>query len=625
VNPEAIEGMAAALSHRGPDGVAITIDGSAALGIQMMHITPEDALGGVPFVSHSLSITATSRLDNREELLRFLEIPLAAETPMTDARLILSAYQHWGTSCCEHLLGDFAFAIWDAERKALFCATDPMNVRTLYYARLPQYIAFASEVKPLLALPGVKTSLNFQKLAALPFPTSYFDLETTYYQDIFQIPKATAISISSVGIEKHAYWQIAPASGMEGVSDDEWIRDFRDLFFETIRCRLRSSTSVAALLSGGLDSSAIVAVAAQILAERGERLQTIAAIVPEDVPGGIKDERHYIEQFQTWENVDIAYIASENMGPFDDLERLLWGAESLWITSRHYQYKSLVRSARESGCRVMFDGIGGELGPTSQGQGYLAELLVRGKWFTLLNEIQRRKELHHTSVWHSLTQNTLRPAIPRSIRRYLDRRSGANVWTKIEGHPFRVEFLDRHLGATFEELAEKSYSQSLAYPDHRLNQKHTIELIQSIGLSSFVGYEHISWAFPFYDKRLLEFCLAAPGHLKVRNGWTRYLVRTGLDGILPPEIQWRTSKEPFSPDFHIRYNKQRPEVIRMLESVSSSDPVREVIDIKRLIEMATYEMKGSQGASDSEFAAMHMVPLGIYTIQFLRQFDEFRP
>ena len=116
VNPEAIEGMAAALSHRGPDGVAITIDGSAALGIQMMHITPEDALGGVPFVSHSLSITATSRLDNREELLRFLEIPLAAETPMTDARLILSAYQHWGTSCCEHLLGDFAFAIWDERR-----------------------------------------------------------------------------------------------------------------------------------------------------------------------------------------------------------------------------------------------------------------------------------------------------------------------------------------------------------------------------------------------------------------------------------------------------------------------------------------------------------------------------
>ncbi|MBT5873548.1 MAG: asparagine synthetase B, partial [Candidatus Latescibacteria bacterium] len=297
VNPEAIEGMAAALSHRGPDGVAITTDGPASLGIQMMHITPEDSLGGVPYISNNLSITASARLDNREELQRLLAIPNAMESPVTDARLILCAYQHWGISCCEHLLGDFAFAIWDTEQKVLFCATDPMNVRALYYTRLPQYIAFASEIKPLLAVPGVNTNLNFQKLAALPFPTSYFDLETTFYRDIVQIPKATAIAISSAGIEKHSYWRVAPTLGMEGVSDSDWIAGFRDLFFETIRCRLRSSTPVAALLSGGLDSSAIVAVAAQILAERGERLQTIAAVVP----GDIKDERHYIEQFQTWE------------------------------------------------------------------------------------------------------------------------------------------------------------------------------------------------------------------------------------------------------------------------------------------------------------------------------------
>ena len=148
--------------------------------------------------------------------------------------------------------------------------------------------------------------------------------------------------------------------------------------------------------------------------------------------------------------------------------------------------------------------------------------------------------------------------------------------------------------------------------------------MQAMDVYPFAGFEHVSLAYPFYDKRLLEFCLAAPGRLKVRDGYMRYLIRAGLDGILPPEIQWRTTKEPFSPDFHIRYNRQRPEVYKMLCAIQRNDPVREVVDVESLKAMAQHEMAGNSGDTLKDKNSMHMVPYGVYMIQFLRQFDEFQ-
>jgi asparagine synthase (glutamine-hydrolysing) len=142
--------------------------------------------------------------------------------------------------------------------------------------------------------------------------------------------------------------------------------------------------------------------------------------------------------------------------------------------------------------------------------------------------------------------------------------------------------------------------------------------------NGYKGCEKIERRFPFLDKRVLEFCLAVPSNLKVRNGYKRYLIRAGLDGVLPPAIQWRTSKLAFSPDYQIRYNAQREQVHSFLESISATDPVREVVDVERIKSLSATDMANARAATFDDVAAMHVVPLGIYTIAFLRQFSEFR-
>ena len=125
---------------------------------------------------------------------------------------------------------------------------------------------------------------------------------------------------------------------------------------------------------------------------------------------------------------------------------------------------------------------------------------------------------------------------------------------------------------------------------------------------------------PLRDKRVFEFCVAAPGNLKVRNGYPRYLVRGALDGILPKKIQWRTSKHPFSPDYYFRYNAQLGKARDFVSAIGSSDPVRSIVDVERLGQLLqpAAPMAGSPEARD-------IVPQSIYLICFLRQFAEYRP
>jgi len=147
---------------------------------------------------------------------------------------------------------------------------------------------------------------------------------------------------------------------------------------------------------------------------------------------------------------------------------------------------------------------------------------------------------------------------------------------------------------------------------------------KSRNLSGFPGHHNVEFAYPFADKRMLEFCLAAPNDLKVHNGYKRYLIREGLDGVLPPEIQWRPTKLPFSPDYQPRYNAQREWAHNFFLQIKPKDPIRDVVDIDRLERLSAHDMKNVRVSSPADHAAMQTVPLGVYIVVFLRQFSEFK-
>ena len=187
----------------------------------------------------------------------------------------------------------------------------------------------------------------------------------------------------------------------------------------------------------------------------------------------------------------------------------------------------------------------------------------------------------------------------------------------------QASFVEEVLGVELGDMARAVEQLGRPPRTHRQAQIQAIERTQTGVGRGFSGFEHVSMSYPFLDRRVIEFCLAAPGDLKVHDGHTRYLVRAALEGLLPPAIQWRTTKEPFSPDFHLRYNRQRPSAFSRLSNIPSHDPVREIVDVDQLARLAAVDMEGNRGKTPADFAAMHLVPLGCKLIAFLRRFSEY--
>jgi len=163
----------------------------------MMHVTPESLDEQLPVQcgESQVAVTADGRLDNREELLRALSIPPSSKLP--DSSLILKAYQAWGKSCVDRLIGEFAFAIWDARDRCLHCFTDPMGIRPMFFTEAPgKYFAFASEVEALLSLNDTRAPINERRLAMLGVSvlSVYLEPNTTCFENIYRVPAASILS-----------------------------------------------------------------------------------------------------------------------------------------------------------------------------------------------------------------------------------------------------------------------------------------------------------------------------------------------------------------------------------------------------------------------------------------------
>jgi asparagine synthase (glutamine-hydrolysing) len=627
VRPDVLRRMTDALIHRGPDGVHCWNKDNVGLAHLMFWTTPESLGETLPLINQTgdIVLTADARLDNRDELIPLLSLSDRPASEITDSQLILAAYEKWGERCAEYLLGDFAFVVWDNRERRLVCCSDFGGMSPLFYYRDEKQFVFASEIKGVLAAPGVPTQLDEEKLAMLAVPAgALLDKETTFFAGVRKLTAATVMTVDAGGVRERRYYEIDPKLRLDYKRDEEYLEAFRELLFKAVADRARSAFPVASLLSGGLDSSGVVGVAARVLERQGKRLLTLSAVSAVDAPATAKDEREFIDLFRGWPDLDMVYVTDPSRGPFDDVERLVRGGESPAYTSRHYLYTAFAEEARRRGARIILEGIGGEFGPSFYGDGYLSELLLAGSWLKLTREVRGRARLENIPAWGILKSHVLRPLVPVALWKRL--RSSANpaLWWKSQ-FPFRPEFVERRLGSTLPRIFDRLDSMSKPAPNHRENQSRSIRFVMGTAMTTgFIGYEHVNLSYPLGDRRLLEFCLAAPGHLKVRDGYKRYLIRAGLDGILPPQIQWRTTKEPFSPDFHLRYNRQKGSAQALLAEIAPGDPVREVVDVEKLQAMSAHELQSNRGDSPADFAAMHLVPNGIYLIHFLRQFEAFR-
>ena len=468
VPPDSLPRMMQALEPHGPDGHGNWHDEWAGLGHQMMHITPESLEEQLPLhhAESGMSVTAEGRLDNRDDLLR--ELGISASSDLPDSSLILQAYQAWGTSCVEHLVGEYAFAIWDARERCLHCFTDPMGVRPLFFTELPdQFFAFASEVEALLAIYDAPVPINETRMAMLGVSalSSYLEPEATCFENIYRVPAASILSVGKSGKSIAEYWQPDPGKRLNFKSDEECREAFQEVFFKAVKARLRSAFPVASLLSGGLDSSAIVGAASQLLAEENKSLVTLSSVPEPDAQGQVTDEREYIDLFKGRANLEMHYVSAPGCGPFDDLDRLVKTASLCSYSYQHFLYTAFVRAARANKARVILDGDCGEYSASSYPRGYMGEMLLSGQWKRLA------RELRHTGTdqqigLSDIKTHVLRPLVPYSVLRLFNRhRKMENL---IE-YPIRSGYVKDVLGRDIDRIREQIFRLPAEYPNHRKN------------------------------------------------------------------------------------------------------------------------------------------------------------
>jgi asparagine synthase (glutamine-hydrolysing) len=583
-----VKRMVASLAHRGPDGAGVWNERAVGLGHRMLWTTPESLHEQLPLVNQSgdLVLTADARIDNRTELIATLGLTGRPPGKISDSELILAAYQKWGERCPEKLLGAFSFALWDGQRQVLFCARDHFGIKPFYYYRSNRVFVFASEIKALLCLPEVPRRLNEVRVAD-HLARIFADRVITFYQDVLRLPAAHSMTVSHEGARLQTYWSLDPSRELRLNSDAAYAEEFRKLFTEAVRCRLRSAFPVGSTLSGGLDSSSIVCTALKLLATEGDRrLHTFSAIFPGlpevDLPK--IDERHYINVVLARGGFEPHFVQADRLSPLADLDRVFWHEDEAFLAPNLYMHWALYNAARRHNVRILLDGIDGDT-TISHGLGYLAELARTGRWKTLVTEATALSKQSNASypprriVW----QYGLRPLIPKSAVR---------MWRLLRGRPWPSWVANKAINPVLAErvgLAERARTLlgngSRSAHTARVGHWHSLTsalIPYTLELADKAAAAFLLEArYPFFDRRLVEFCLALPPEQKLHQGWPRAIMRRAMAGILPPEIQWRFRKADLSPNFRRRlldYDR------RALDEVILREPqiIQEYMDVPAL-------------------------------------------
>ena len=274
--------MTAAMVRRGPDGLDHWRKGNVALGQCMLCTTPESLEETQPLTNEeeSLVLVLDGRVDNWQELRRELLGKGAELRSRADAELVLRAYEVWGEACPSKIIGEYVFCIWDARKQRLFAARDAAGTRHFYYHQGKGWFGFASEIKGLLALSRVERRLNESRL--LDYLVVEFDRDDevgTFYQGILRMPAGHAMSVTAEGTRVWRWWNPGELTEQRFASLEECTEAFIDQLRVAVKCRLRSVKPVGAMLSGGMDSSAIVGlISKEFRDELREPLRTFSLI-----------------------------------------------------------------------------------------------------------------------------------------------------------------------------------------------------------------------------------------------------------------------------------------------------------------------------------------------------------
>ena len=540
ITVERLKKMTDVIAHRGPDGEGNWISGSGLVGLGHRRLSIIDLSDAAAQPMHYLdrySIIHNGEIYNYTELRSLLQSKGYQFSSRSDTETILAAYDHYGADCLQYFDGMFAFAIWDEKEKKLFLARDRFGEKPVFFYRDKEQFLFSSEMKSLWVA-GVRKESN-KKLVfnfiTIGYTQNPANPSETFYNGIFKLPARSYLVYDATRqeMEVSVYWDVK-IENTNPISEKTAIGQFSALLASSVNRRLRCDVPLGTSLSGGLDSSSVVAT---ILGQPGfsSRLPTFSAVFP----GFEKDESPFIRCITDRFPIDNYKVTPSANDLIQDFEKLVWHQEEPFSSSSIYAQFKVFQLAGQHRVKVLLDGQGADellAGYHKYYHWYWQELYRNDKKaFALELEAARESGVDDRWSW----RNKLAANLPVYAGLFLRKKRTAR---QRRNKDLSAGFVDS-FGTSYYDIPHFDKLSGILYYNTFMNGME--ELLRYADRNSMAYGVEVR--LPFLDHELVEFLFSLPSYFKIREGWTKWLLRTSMEKALPKEIVWRKDKTGYEP------------------------------------------------------------------------------
>lgn len=527
-NSELLKQMTDSIHHRGPDESAYIVNSNFSIGYRRLAIidmTP--GMYPIEDAEKSLELVLNGEIYNYQSLRKELEADGYIFTTHSDSETILYGYKKWGTNVVNHLRGMFVFVLLDKEKNELFIARDRLGIKPLYYSKKSGHLIFSSEIKAIFSGFDVSREPDDRSVYNFLLKRVHDIDENTFFKSVKRLLPGHFMQIKENGdfsIKK--YWNPVFNSKFNSKkTDDEYSNEFKELFSEAVKLHLLADVPVGVTLSGGLDSSGITSLSQKLFNEamtldqsKDTKGQLIAFSAVH--PGEKQDESEYISSVVESVGIESVKIQPQVEKFWEDFDLWLYFQEEPTISTAPYAYFTVMREARKQ-VTVLLSGQGGDElfgGYLPYFKTYLQSAMAGGKYFKAAYEIFRGNDLY-IDFFKSLLDQKLN----------------------------RTQYINPKACIT----STNDYKAPDLQYSKNLNER-LFKDVTSLTTPCLLRYEDknsmansLESRVPFFDHKVVEYIFNLPIDQKIKHGWTRYVYRNAMKGIIPEKNRLRRSKVGF--------------------------------------------------------------------------------
>jgi asparagine synthase (glutamine-hydrolysing) len=614
VNTSTLSRISETLRHRGPDDEGFYISNSEEYFLKgndtvkgydsLSHILSFDRTESFPLalVHRRLSIIDLSRAGHQPMELNHLVIVFNGEIynyreirtelkkegftfrTESDTEVILAAYVHWGKSCVTKFIGMWAFAIYDRLKNELFLSRDRFGIKPLYYFFSAGLFAFASEIKALLEVKEIEPVASLGRTFEFIAYGATSNPQKNLFRNILQLPPGHHLifNINEHHFAQEKYYDCENAVNNYRLPVNSH-ETFNALLESSVTLHLRSDVEIGSALSGGLDSGTLVAMAADSLKDK--TFKTFTASYQEK---GI-DETGFADLVSgSRSNIRAFYARPTSENFWKDLDRLTWHQDLPVNSTSMFAQWEVMKAASQEKIKVLLDGQGADeiLGGYYNFAGIYLLQLLKDLRFAKFSREHRLLKANFTPAINTAMGRAAFYFLPDSLQAFTRSRK------RLSFDFISPEFRERSAQIKIPGRGGHSFKE----------QSH---LSMAYGMQDLLRYEdRNSMAFgiesrvPFLDHRLVEFCIALHGDEKIKDGWTKFILRKKAEKILPAEVAWRKDKMGFLTPQQSWKNESKEELREFL----TAKDLPAFVNKKLLLELAENDFAGA--AQLSEFWKM---------------------